>query len=216
MSMAVSCLRVAADHIELLQKDPTDALHDLNLNAYYPDRYTAVGLILQNLPGHTEELNMNDTTWLAWLLSPEMREEKRRGLLARLLHKAPSPAPNLPVVAILGNAVASDGIDSIRLPALDFGLGEGRAFDPTTVQKLSTALSQIIPDDLLRSFDYDAMQRFGLSGFNVPSFYKEERREERTREERLARESVIDELWELQEFYCRAAASGQYVIVYRG
>ena len=65
MSMAVGYLRVGADHIELLQKDPIDALYDLNpnLNAYCPDRNAAVGLILQNLPGDIEELNMNDTTW---------------------------------------------------------------------------------------------------------------------------------------------------------
>jgi uncharacterized protein DUF1877 len=211
MSMAVSYLRVAADHIELLQKDPMDALHDLNPNAYYPDRNTVVGLILENLPGDIEELNLNDTRWLAWLRSPAIFEEKRRGLLARLFHKAPSPALDLPVVAILGSPVAIEGRDVLRLPALDSGLGRGTAFDPTTVQKLSTALSQIIPDDLLRNFDYDAMQRIGLPGFGVPGSYKEE---ERATEERLARESVGDELWQLQEFYRRAAASGQYVIVH--
>ena len=212
MSMAVSYLRVAADHIELLRKDPIDALYDLNPNAYCPDRNAAVRLILQNLPGDIEELNMNDTTWLAWLLSPAIFEEKRRGPLARLFHKAPSPAPDLPLVAILGSAVAIEGRDALRIPALDSGLGGGTAFDPTTVQKLSTALAQIIPDDLLRNFDYETMQRMGLPGFGVPGPYKEE---ERTTEERLARESVSVELWELQEFYRRAAASGQYVIVYR-
>jgi hypothetical protein len=211
MSMAVSYLRVAADHIELLQKDPIDALYDLNPNAYCPDRNTVTGLILQSLPGDIEELNMNDTKWLAWLLSPAIFEEKRRGLLALLFHKAPSPALDLPLVAILGSPVAIEGRDALRLPALDSGLGAGTAFDPTTVQKLSTALSQIIPDDLLRNFDYDTMQRIGLPGFGVPGPYKEE---ERATEERLARESVSDELWQLQEFYRRAAGCGQYVIVY--
>ena len=200
MSMSVSYLRVAADHIKLLQKDPSDALDDLNLKADYPDENTAVGLILQNLPGDIEELNLNDTRWLAWLLWPAVFED------------APAPpALDLPLAAILGGPAPTEGRDAVRVPALDFGLGEGRAFDPATVQKLSKALSQIIPDDLLRNFDYDAMQGIGLPGFGVPGPYNEE---ERATEERLARESVGYELWQLQEFYRRAADSGQYVIVY--
>ena len=198
--MTVNYVRVPGEHIELLQKDLIDAWCDLNPNKDYPDTYPpTVDDILYDLTGDVEILNMNDPAALAWLVSPLKREEKRRGPLVSSLHKDPWPALDLPLVAIEGRA-------ALRVPAVDFGLGQGAAFDPTTVQKLSRALSQITLDDLFRNFDYDTMQGMDLLGFD-------DKEEERATNERLARESFGHELRERQEFYHRAAASGQYVIV---
>ena len=210
MSMTVNYVRVPGDHIELLQKDLVEAWHDLNLNlnAYYRDTHPALDILLHELPGDVETLNMNDPAALAWLVSPLKREESK--VTGPRVKRDSWPAIDLPLVAIEGRAVAIEGRDALRVPAVNFGLGEGMAFDPTTVQKLSAALSQITLDDLLRNFDYDTMQRIDLPGFGAPGFDKDE---ERATEERLARESFGHELRELQEFYHRAAASGQYVIV---
>jgi len=206
MSMTVNYVRVPGDHIELLQKDLVEAWHDLNLNlnAYYRDTHPALDILLHELPGDVETLNMNDPAALAWLVSPLKREESR--VTGPRVKRDSWPAIDLPLVAIEGRAVAIEGRDALRLPAVDFGLGQGAAFDPTTVQKLSRALSQITLDDLFRNFDYDTMQGMDLLGFG-------DKEEERATNERLARESFGHELRELQEFYQRAAASGQYVVV---
>jgi len=213
MSMRVNYVRVAADHIELLQKDLIDVWYDLHPNADYPDEYPTVTDILKELPGDVEILTIQGWDALSWLLSPLKREETRRRALGQLLEQDSWPAIDLPLVAI-------EGRDSqISVPAVDCGLGEG-AFDSTKVQKLSTALSQITNDDLFRNFDFDTMRRFDLLGFGITFSYDEEGKwtekkltaEERAAEERLAREWVSREFQALQQFYRRAAASSQYLI----
>ena len=98
---------------------------------------------------------------------------------------------------------------------------QGAAFDSTTVQKLSTVLSQITTDDLFRNFDFDTMQRFNLGGFGRTFIPDEEGKlaekkltaEERSAEERLARECVGRDFQALHQFYRRAEASSQYIII---
>jgi hypothetical protein len=205
MSISVTYVRLAADHIELLQKDIIDVWHDLHPDTDFPDHHPNVNDILYDLPGDVEIINMDGWEVLSWLLSPLKREETRPQTPDQLAEQSSWPTVDLPLVAI-------EGRDSqLGIPAINFGLGEGAALDSTTVQKLSKALSQITPDDLLRNFDFDAMQRIDLPGFGRSFAPNEE--EERATEERLARECVSRQFQELQQFYQRAAASGQYVIV---
>src|SRR5262245_30961981 len=100
MSMRVNYIRVAADHIELLQKDLIDVWYDLHPDADYPDEYPTVTDVLKELPGDVEILTIHGWDVLSWLLSPLKREEKRRGPLVSLLHNAPWPALDLPLAAI--------------------------------------------------------------------------------------------------------------------
>src|SRR5262244_1602690 len=210
MSTSANYVRVAAEHIDVLQKDLIDAWYDLHPSADYPDKYPDVNDILNDLPGDVEILTIDGWEILSWLLSPLKREETRRRAARQLVEQDSWPAIDLPLVAI-------EGRDSqLSVPAVDFGLGGGAAFDPTTVQKLSAALSQITPEDLLRNFDFDTMHRINLRGFGrsfIPDEEEERAAEELAKEERLARECVNRDFQALQQFYRRAAASGQYVII---
>jgi len=220
MSTSANYVRVAAEHIDLLQKDLIDAWYDLHLSADYPDKYPDVNDILNDLPGDVEILTIDGWEVLSWLLSPLKREETRRRAARQLVEQDSWPAIDLPLVAI-------EARDSqLGVPAVDFGLGEGAAFDPTTVQRLSAALSQITPEDLLRNFDFDTMHRINLRGFGRSFIPDEEEKsaeekraaeeraaEELAKEERLARECVNRDFQALQQFYRRAAASGQYLII---
>jgi hypothetical protein len=215
MSMRVNYMRVAADHIELLQKDLMDVWCDLHPDADYPDEYPTVTDILKEFPGDVEILTIHGWDALSWLLSPLKREETRRRALGQLLGQDSWPAIDLPLAAI-------EGRDSqLSVPAVDYGLGQGAAFDSTTVQKLSTVLSQITTDDLFRNFDFDTMQRFNLGGFGRTFIPDEEGKlaekkltaEERSAEERLARECVGRDFQALHQFYRRAEASSQYIII---
>src|SRR5262249_14342368 len=149
----------AADHLELLQKDLIDVWYDLHPNADYPDKYPSVTDILKELLGDVEMLTIHGWDALSWLLSPLSREETRRRALGQLVQQDSWPAIDLLLVAIEGRE------SQLSVPAVDYGLGEGAAFDSTTVQKFSTALSQITTDDLFQNFDFDTMQRFDLRGF---------------------------------------------------